>query len=119
MGPKKARSQMLSLALRSDMKVAFQNDSSVLKRLFYRWSLNGFLGNDSDKGCHSVVLTEYYVERNFSSVVSQFSLRDRHWKSLIVDDEPLLMKAFKHSETFQKENDAVAKQPGTLQTVCT
>jgi len=77
-----------------------------------------FLGIDSDKGCHSVVLAEYYVERYFSSVVSLFSLRDRRLKTLIVEDGPLLMKAFKRSETFQNQNDAVAKQPGMLQTVC-
>jgi len=46
MGPKKARSEMPFLALRIIRKVAFQNDFSVLKRLFHRWSLNGFLGID-------------------------------------------------------------------------
>jgi len=79
-----------------------------------RW----FFGIDSNKACHSVALAEYYVERYFSSVVSLFSLRDHGLNILIVEDEPLLMKGFKRSEMFQKENDEVAKQPGTLQTVC-
>jgi len=71
MGPKKVQSQMLSLALRLDMKVAFQNDSSILKRLFYRWSLNGFLGNDSDicwaqffQHCLSVFIERLALEKS-------------------------------------------------------
>jgi len=42
-GPKKSWSQMLSMALRPTLEKAFQCVFCVLKRLFQRWSLDGFL----------------------------------------------------------------------------
>jgi len=49
MGPEKVQSQMPFLALRIGLEVAFQNDLSVLKRLFHRWSLNDFLALTAKK----------------------------------------------------------------------
>jgi len=41
--PRNSLSQVPSLALRPTFEKAFQSVSSVLKRLFQRWSLDGFL----------------------------------------------------------------------------
>ena len=59
-------------------------------------------GVDAKKWCHCVALIKYFVERYFSSVVAMFSFRKSHWKSLIMEDEPLLTKAFKRFRMFQK-----------------
>jgi len=114
MGPKKAQSQMLSLALRSDMKVAFQNDSSILKHLFHRWSLNGFLGIDKQQRmsfCSTrwVLCWVLLFQHCLSVFIERLLLEKSHCGGWDMVDESI--------QSFR--NVVVAKQPGMLQTVCT
>jgi len=84
----------------SGISEQFKRSEMPVSMMVSKW----FFGHWQQKTCFYVALIKYFIERWFYSIVTLFSFREWHWKSLILEDERLLIKvvqAFRlHSDRF-------------------